>query len=105
VARSKQTIARDSVFRRTGDGPAGPAAQGLGEAEPPARQTAVWLGDGEVEWLDACCQEMKRSGWRGVTRSALIRSLIRAAMVNQPDLQGVIGEEELERRFTDSRKK
>jgi hypothetical protein len=103
VARSKSTITRDSVFRRTGEAPAGPVAQGLGETEPPARQTAVWLGDGEVEWLDACCQEMKRAGWRGVTRSALIRSLIRAAMEHRPDLQGIAGEEELTRRFAGGR--
>jgi hypothetical protein len=104
VAKSKSTITRDSVFRSTGATPPATPAQGLGPLEPPARQTAVWLGDGETEWLDACCQEMKRTGWRGVTRSALIRSLIRAAMAQQPDLRGVAGEEELTLRFVEPRK-
>jgi hypothetical protein len=89
----KQTIARDSVFRATGR-TTPPVVQGKTE-EPAAHQTAVWLGDAEVEWLDNRCQDVRRGGWRGVTRSALIRSLIRAAMEKSIDLSGASGEEEL----------
>ncbi len=42
---------------------------------------------------------MKQSGWRGVTRSAFIRALIRGAMHATPSLIGVSSEEELETRL------
>ena len=75
-------------------------AQGIPSPEPPTRQTAVWLADPEVEWLDSRIQEVKRAGWRTLTRSAFIRSLIRAAMEQAPDLSGVSGEQELAQRLS-----
>jgi hypothetical protein len=98
VANTKRTITRDSVFRGTG-GTADRPAQGIAVNERPTRQTAVWLADDEVEWLDAQCQAVRRAGWRTVTRSAMIRSLIRAAMEQAPDLGGVSGERELAQRL------
>jgi hypothetical protein len=97
----KRTITRDSVFRGTGAGEA-PAApqQGIAAAEAPTRQTAVWLADEEVDWLDARCQDIRRGGWRNVTRSAFIRSLIRAAMERAPEVSGVSGEQELAQRLS-----
>ena len=92
--RSKRTITRDSVFRGTTTAAESPA-QGISPQESPTRQTAVWLADAEVEWLDSRLQEVKRAGWRNITRSALIRALIRAAMEEAPDLSGVSGEQEL----------
>ncbi len=93
----KPTIARDSVFRSTGRA-SQPIVQGKPD-EAPTHQTAVWLGDAEIEWLDSRCQEVRRGGWRGITRSALIRALIRATMEKPVDLGGVAGEEELARRL------
>lgn len=101
MSRSKRTIMRDSVFRGTGNtsGPSEPPTQGVPPPEPPTRQTAVWLADEEVAWLDTRIQEVKRAGWRNITRSAFIRSLIRAAMEQSPDLRGVSGEQELTQRL------
>jgi hypothetical protein len=101
VARSKRTITRDSVFRGTGPGPDSPGSveQGIAPQEAPTRQTAVWLAEEEVEWLDSQCQDIRRGGWRNVTRSAYIRSLIRAAMERSPDVRGVSGEQELAQRL------
>ena len=101
MARNKRTIARDSVFRGTGGAAALPEqpAQGVAPQEQPTRQTAVWLADAEVEWLDSQCQDIRRAGWRNVTRSALIRALIRTAMERSPDLSGVSGEPELVKRL------
>ena len=101
MARSKRTITRDSVFRgtRPTDVAAEQPQQGVAPQEPPTRQTAVWLADAEVEWLDARCQDIRRAGWRNVTRSAFIRALIRAAMERSPDLDGVSGEQELAQRL------
>ena len=99
-SKSRRTIARDSVFRGTGAADAdAPVVQGLPPQDPPTRQTAVWLADPEVEWLDAQIMEIRRGGWRNVTRSALIRALIRSGMERSPELRGASGEEELTQRL------
>ena len=95
----KRTIARDSVFRKTGGTPAEAPAQGIPATEAPTRQTAVWLADEESEWLDSQCQVIRRGGWRSISRSALIRALIRAAMEQEVDLAGVSAERELTERL------
>jgi hypothetical protein len=102
MPRGKPTISRDSVFRSTGPEPEHPV-QGLKAAEPANHQTAVWLGDDETEWLDSQCRQIKRGGWRSITRSALIRALIRAAMERPVELGGVSGEAELAQRLTANR--
>ena len=94
MSRSRRTIRRDSVFR-TGNDDQDQVQQGLETADQPTRQTAVWLSEPELHWLDDQCQEIKRAGWRSVTRSALIRSLIRASMEKPLELAGVTGEAEL----------
>ena len=100
MARSKRTITRDSVFRGTGSGPSvEQPVQGLAPQEPLTRQTAVWLAEEEVEWLDSRCQDIRRGGWRNVTRSAFIRALIQAAMERAPEVSGVAGEQELAQRL------
>jgi hypothetical protein len=97
----RRTITRDSVFRTTA-APQVPA-QGVTPQETPARQTAVWLADEEMNWLDDQCQEVRRGGWRSVTRSALIRALFRAGMDTAPDLSGVSAERELTQRLLSHR--
>jgi hypothetical protein len=98
MPRSKPSITRDSVFRSTGDVPA--PKQGIQKPEIRTRQTAVWLADEETEWIDARLQEIKKAGWRGVTRSAFIRAIIRATMAKSVDVGGVTGEAELEQRLS-----
>ena len=75
-------------------------AQGLVKEETKTRQTAVWLTDEETDWIDARLQEIKKTGWRGVTRSAFIRALIRATMPRTVDVGGITGEAELEQRLS-----
>ncbi len=98
VSRNKRTITRDSVFRHTGTQDTAP--QGIKPEAAPTHQTAVWLGDEEVEWLDSRCREIRKSGWRSITRSAFIRAIIRAAMEQQTDVVGVSGESELTQRLS-----
>ncbi len=103
---TKPTIQRDSVFRRTGGETEAPShSQGLSaeETEATTRQTGVWLAEGEFEWLDERILEIKRSGWRGITRSALLRALVKAAMKADPDLQGVLTEDEIVERLSSRR--
>jgi hypothetical protein len=99
MPKARRSITRDSVFRTTGDTPS--PKQGLDKPEIRPRQTAVWLADEETGWIDAKLQEIKKAGWRGVTRSAFIRALIRATMNGRPvDVSGVTGEAELEQRLS-----
>jgi hypothetical protein len=104
VPRSKKTITRDSVFRNAPapaetPAPAPAIPQGI-QDEVVTRQTAIWLSDEETEWLDDQIQKIKRSGWRGVTRSALLRAIIREAMQQGVDLAGVSGPAELSHRLS-----
>ena len=93
MPRSKRTIARDSVFGSSNTDNA--VSQGVSEPTATTRQTAMWLSDEEVDWLDSCCQQIRRGGWRGITRSALVRSLIQVAQTKPLDLSGVSGEGDL----------
>lgn len=104
MTKGRRTIQRDSVIRQSGGADEyRPLAQGIQSAENPNRQTAVWLSDAEVDWLDDKLIEIKRSGWRGVSRSALIRAIIQSARqsdeTNQIKLEGVSGEQEITQRF------
>lgn len=105
MAKGKRTtIQRDSVIRRSGGvAEHRPPAQGIQSADNPNRQTAVWLSDDEVDWLDDKLTEIKRGGWRGVSRSALIRAIIQSAKQtdesDQVRLEGVSGEPEITQRF------
>ena len=91
MPRAKRTITRDSVFRSTST-----AEVPQRKDEPlPTRQTNVWFTDEELDWLDNHCQAIRRSGWRGIKRSALVRALIQAVKTKQLDLAGVTDEAEL----------
>ncbi len=100
MPRPKQTISRDSVFRGTNSAATDGPKQGIAPKEAATHQTAMWLGDDEIEWLDTQIQQIKRGGWRSVTRSALIRALVQAAMENPVTLTGVTGQEELIQRLS-----
>lgn len=97
MPKHKRSITRDSVFRSTEKTPT--PKQGISKPESKTFQTAVWLADEETDWIDTRLQEIKRTGWRGVTRSAFIRALIRATMLRKVDVEGVTGEAELEQRL------
>src|SRR5438270_4281305 len=98
MPRPRRSITRDSVFRTTGQ--AATPAQGIGQQEAKTRQSAVWLTDEETDWIDSRLQEIKKAGWRGVTRSAFIRALIKATIQRPVDVGGVTGEAELEQRLS-----
>jgi hypothetical protein len=98
MPKPKRSITRDSVFRTIGK--VSTPKQGISKPEAKTYQTAVWLTDEETGWIDIRLQEIKKAGWRGVTRSAFIRALIRAAMQRKVDVGGVTGEAELEQRLS-----
>jgi hypothetical protein len=88
------------VFKSTTHPAGDQPAQGLPATESPTRQTAFWLADDEVDWLDGQCRDIRRGGWRSVTRSALVRALIQAAKEQAVDLTGAAGERELVQRLS-----
>jgi hypothetical protein len=95
MPRTKRTIVRDSVFGQA-DTPR--VAQGAtARDEEKTRQTGVWLTDQDLEWLDSRCREVRRGGWRGITRSAFIRALVQAVDDKpfEDQLVGVTGQAEL----------
>jgi hypothetical protein len=89
----RNSFARDSVFRFSGPPPVREV-----QPEPPMAdyRTSVRLTDAEVNWVDCRCCELRRSGWHSISRSTVIRAVIRAVSENQFDLHGVSSEAELE---------
>jgi len=103
MSKPRQTIIRDTVFRRLSGGAPRPI-QGIAPTHPATRQTAVWLADEEIAWLDSHIHDIKRAGWRTLTRSAFIRAVLRSVMEHEPDLTGVHGEADLIERLGAKRK-
>jgi hypothetical protein len=64
----------------------------LPEAVADAHQTHFWLTDADVEVLDWWVFQLRRSGWRGVSRSACVRALLQAIRDRQINLQGITSE-------------
>ena len=97
MPRNNRTIRRDSVLRPSAPAADAPApTQGVPTATTPlTRQTALWLSDEELEWLDDRVRDVRQGGWRGITRSAMLRALIRTVMDTDVVLTGVSGEAEL----------
>ena len=95
----KRTITRDSVFRTSGRVETDQPAQGVARSEPTTRQTGMWLTDDDIAWLEEQCRDIRRAGWRSVTRSAVVRALIQAARDQAIDVAGVAGESELVQRL------
>ena len=101
MPNQKKTITRDSVFHSTPPPAEAPApGQGIVQEKATIRQTAIWLSDDELDWLDTHIQKIKRGGWRSVTRSALVRALIRASMEKDIELAGISGTAELSQRLS-----
>ncbi len=88
---AKPTIKREGVFTRKPS--AAMPVQGIEEPKPV--QTAIWLYPDELDWLDNQCTAIKRAGWRGVTRSGILRALIRSAQDKGVELAGASDEADL----------
>ena len=89
----RKTIARDTVFRSTN--PAVSALETKREDESFNRQTAVWLTDDEIDWLDDTRRQTRKNGGKAITRSALIRALVEVSMERTFDLKGLTSNGEL----------
>lgn len=86
--------------KRSGVQPPVSAAPPLPQVDQPAEpmaaahQTHFWLTDEDVEVLDWWVFQLRRGGWRGVSRSACIRALLEAIRDRPVQLTGIAGEED-----------
>lgn len=76
-----------------------PHSDQAGEAEEPertiTRQSAVFLEERHIDWLEDRCREARRKGGRAIRKAAIIRALIDVAMEAPIDLTGLRREEDL----------
>jgi hypothetical protein len=65
----------------------------------PTRQSAVFLEERHLDWLDDRCREARRNGGRAIRKAAIIRALLDVAMSAPVDLTGLRRVEELDERL------
>ncbi len=65
----------------------------------PTRQSAVFLEERHLDWLDDRCREARKNGGRAIRKAAIIRALIDVAMEAPVDLTGLRQVEDLNERL------
>ena len=65
------------------------------EEKSPTRQSAVFLEERHIDWLEDRCREARRKGGRAVRKAAIIRAVIDVVMDSPVDLTGLRREEDL----------
>ncbi|MDP2659302.1 MAG: hypothetical protein Q8R28_01050 [Dehalococcoidia bacterium] len=81
------------LFRRT-DRPASPVEE-EGEVKAPTRQSAIFLEEQHLDWLEDRCREARKNGGRAIRKAAIIRALLDAAMDSPIDLKGLRDQDDL----------
>lgn len=74
--------------------PAPPQAEAAPE-KPPTRQSAIFLEEQHIDWLEDRCREARRNGGRAIRKAAIIRALLDVAMESGVDLTGLRRETDL----------
>ena len=69
------------------------------EEKQPTRQSAVFLEERHIDWLEDRCREARRRGGRAVRKAAVIRALLDVAMESPIDLTSLRREEDLVERI------
>ena len=81
-------------FRRDEDEAAEPAA---GHSQ--TRQSAVFLEEQHIDWLEDKCREARKNGGKAIRKAAIIRALLDVAMESPIDLTGLRRDTELVERM------
>lgn len=84
-----------------------PAATAAPEAVAPeeveerreTRQSAIFLEEKHLDWLDDKCREARRRGGRAIRKAAIIRALLDVAMESTLDLTNLRDEYDLRERL------
>jgi len=85
-ASASQPLAAD-------DPPAAPVAPS--PEKPPTRQSAIFLEEQHIDWLEDRCREARRNGGRAIRKAAIIRALLDVAMEAGVDLTCLRREEDI----------
>ncbi len=70
-------------------------AIGLAQRKEPTRQSAVFLEEQHLDWLEDRCREARKNGGRAIRKAAIIRALLDVAMEADVDLTALRRDEEL----------
>lgn len=83
-------------FRRAAD-EAAPvdSEEAVAPIKGPTRQSAIFLEDRHLDWLDDKCREARQRGGRAIRKAVIIRALIDVAMASPIDLTSLRDEDEL----------
>ncbi len=68
------------------------------EEKPVTRQSAIFLEERHIDWLEDRCREARKRGGRAIRKAAIIRALLDVAMEGSIDLTGLRHEEDLVQR-------
>ncbi len=98
-----------ALFFRGAESPVAPSD---GAAEAPAevekartRQSAIFLKERQIDWLEDRCREARKNGGRAIRKAAIIRALLDVAIESGVDLTGLRREEDLGRRIRQALRK
>ncbi len=75
-----------------------PAPAPAPQAHPPknpTRQSAIFLEEQHIDWLEDRCREARRNGGRAIRKAAVIRALLDVAMESGIDLTALHSEAEI----------
>lgn len=95
-----------SLFFRPSAAPSSESAETDGDAESrvasnalpehgPTRQSAIFLEERQIDWLEDKCREARRRGGRAIRKAAIIRALIDVAMESSIDLTALRHEDDV----------
>jgi hypothetical protein len=70
-------------------------APGRRDAGGATRQSAIFLEERHLDWLDDKCREARQRGGRAIRKALIIRALLDVAMESPVDLTSLRKEEEL----------
>ena len=83
------------VFFPATDERARPAPARGREDDSPTRQSAVFLQERHLDWLDERCREARHNGGRAIRKAEIIRALLDVAMELPLDFTGLRRNEDL----------
>jgi hypothetical protein len=94
------TEARAASKDRAREAERGSEKEREGEREKaPSRQSAIFLQEDHLDWLEDRCRDARRNGGRAIRKAAIIRALLDVAMESPVDLRGLKKEEDLKDRL------
>jgi hypothetical protein len=78
-----------SLFFRPAEAVADQSVREYSDEKEPTRQSAIFLEEKQIDWLDDRCKEARRNGGRAIRKAVIIRALLDVAMDSPVDLTGL----------------